>query len=218
MARRRARAVARRLHAAYGSPDHNNKRDALAEAVFIVLSQMTTHHSFNRVFDRLERRIQGRWERLATMRQVTLRTLIGDAGLGHTKAAWLRDMVRQVIEDFGVASLEDLREAPDGEVIDYLTGLPGISIKSAKCIAMYSLGRQVLPVDTHVARLSRRLGLVPAETGASRLHRLIEQVVPTEHRYSFHVNALMHGRAVCIARQPRCAGCTLRRLCPSNSL
>lgn len=213
-ARRRARAAAHRLHDAYGSPDHNNKHDPLAEAVFIVLSQMTTHHSFNRAFDRLEKAIDGRWERIASMPRTHLRGLIKDAGLSRTKAAWLKAMVTQVVADFGAADLEPLRLLPDEEVLDYLTGLPGISVKSAKCIAMYSLDRRVLPVDTHVQRLGRRLALVPEETSSTAIHQVLEDVVPPASRYSFHVNALVHGLTVCLSRRPRCTECVLKRVCP----
>ena len=97
----------------------------------------------------------------------------------------------------------------------YLTSLPGVGIKTAKCVLMYSLGRRVLPIDTHVARVSQRLGLVTGGLTRDRFATEVEKAVPAEYRYDFHVNALMHGREVCRALRPRCSSCQLSDLCSS---
>jgi len=96
----------------------------------------------------------------------------------------------------------------------YLTSLPGVGIKTAKCVLMYSLGREVLPVDTHVLRVATRLDLVNPDTTRSQAHRLLEAEIPPKDRYAFHVNALAHGRAVCKAREPDCPSCPLKAECP----
>ena len=94
-----------------------------------------------------------------------------------------------------------------------LTTLPGIAIKSAKCVMMYSLDRQVLPVDTHLRRLGERLGWVRSGLSERRIHQEMESIVPADQRYSLHVNAIWHGRAVCRALRPRCDACVIAEFC-----
>lgn len=203
------------LHDAHRSPDHGNKSDPLDELVYIVLSQMTTAKSFGRVFDRLKAALPD-WGRILRMPTHKLKAAIKDAGLSNQKAPRIRAIVRQVVHDFGVPDLSPLRAMNDRDAQAYLTSLPGVGIKTAKCVLMYSLGRQVLPVDTHVARLATRLGLVPSGLTTARLHERLEALVRPPLRYSFHVNAVAHGQKVCLAGTPRCKACPVARLCPSR--
>lgn len=211
---KRVKRIVETLGRAYGSPHHNNKRDPLDELVFIVLSQMTTGPSFNRVFDRLKRSCRS-WDRLVSMPMTKLKGLIQDAGLSNQKAPRLKQVVRRVIQDFGAATLRPLRKMPDDEAERYLTSLPGVGVKTAKCVLMYSLDRDVLPIDTHVARVALRLGLLRADTPRPAQHQALERVVPPSARYAFHVNALAHGRALCLALRPRCSRCPLSSVCPT---
>jgi endonuclease-3 len=110
-------------------------------------------------------------------------------------------------------SLSFLKELDDEEEERFLCSLPGVSVKSAKCILMYSLGRQVLPVDTHVRRLSERLGLIEPGLSSKRVHEQLESKVPEEHRFNYHVNAVVHGRKICTVLKPRCHECVVRLSC-----
>ena len=114
---------------------------------------------------------------------------------------------------FGSLSLEETASWPDEEVENFLISLPGIAIKSAKCVMMYSLGRQVLPVDTHLRRLVERLGWVHEGLTEKRIHEQLESLVPAELRHSLHVNAIWHGRSVCRALRPRCSKCVILEAC-----
>ncbi|WP_294314032.1 hypothetical protein [uncultured Sphingomonas sp.] len=198
----------------YGSPRLNNKDDPLDELFFILLSQMTTGPSYERVFDRLKSKVAD-WAELLTMDVSALSGLIADAGLANQKAPRMLAVAKRLQEDFGRVSLDPLRDLTDGEAEAFLTTLPGVGVKTAKCVLMYSLGRAVLPVDTHVARVSRRLDLVPARP-AAQFHSMLEEAVPAECRYDYHVNALVHGRAVCRSTAPKCGECPVRSLCPSS--
>lgn len=209
------RRIAGILEDAYGSPDHGNKSDPLDELVYIVLSQMTTAPSFARVYDRLKEEVPN-WDLLLSMPVRRLKRLIGDAGLSNQKAPRIRAIVRRAVSDFGSADLSDLARLPDDRVLSYLTSLPGVGIKTAKCVMMYSLGRRVLPVDTHVARVTQRLQILRRGVTATTIHAEAEAAVPAGLRYSFHVNAVAHGQQTCLAMRPRCDGCALRRLCPSR--
>ena len=212
--RDRAHRAALILHDEYGSPRHGNKDDPVDELVFIILSQMTTHHSFNRVFDRLKASVPD-WNSLIVMPVGGIRELIADAGLSHQKAPHIKRIAERLSADFGAVDLAPLRDMSDGEAEDYLVTLPGVGVKSARCVLMYSLGRTVLPADTHVWRMARRLGLLPERTGLSHVHDVLHLVVRPDDRYRFHVNAVCHGRSVCRARRPRCGKCSLLGICPT---
>jgi DNA (cytosine-5)-methyltransferase 1 len=211
----RAHRVTLALHAAYGSPDHNNKLDPLDELVFIVLSQMTTHHSFERVYDRIKSALPD-WGALAGMRMSQLKRLIKDAGLSGQKAPRLKQIMRRLVIDFGEATLTPLYEMSDDDAQAYLTSLPGVGVKTAKCVLMYALGRHVLPVDTHVWRVGKRLGLVDSALTYGAVQQELERAVPPTDRYSFHVNAILLGRDHCTALRRRCEPCPVRRYCPSS--
>lgn len=202
-----------RLRRLYGSPNHGNKADPLDELVFIILSLMTTGPSFNRAYERL-REFSPDWETLLSVTDDALEATIRDAGLSNQKAPRLRAIVRRLQEDFGEVSLDALQTMSDAEAEGYLVSLPGVGVKAAKCVMMYSLGRNVLPVDTHVWRVARRLGLIAPDLPYSRSHRAAEAAVRPADRYSFHVNAVAHGQNLCLALRPRCGSCPLRRMCP----
>ncbi len=210
---RRSHKVAQLLHKQYCSPRHGNKRDPLDELVFIILSLMTTHQSFNRVYERLRNQV-GRWDRLLKVNVRRLKLIIKDAGLSNQKAPRIIEILLRLKNDFGVVSLAPLRKMKDSDVEAYLTSLPGVGPKTAKCVMMYSLNRKVLPVDTHVWRLAKRLGLVSSNVSYSNVHPALEGVVLPDDRYRFHVNAISHGRAICRPVEPRCDECCIRRLCP----
>lgn len=213
--RNRARHVARVLQERYGSPRLNNKDDPLDELVFIVLSQMTTGPSYERVFDRLKQAL-GTWDRLLYTGPSELKSLIADAGLSNQKAPRLVAIARRLHDDFGAVTLAPLASQSDEAAERYLTSLPGVGVKTAKCVMMYALSREVLPVDTHVERVSRRVGLLPPGTSRQHVHSLLEGVVPPALRYSFHVNAVAHGREVCRARAPCCSDCALIGVCETS--
>lgn len=210
--RRKAHRVAERLHVVYGSPHHGNKPDPVDEIVFILLSQMTTHHSFNRVFERLKREVRA-WGRLPGTPMPRLKELIKDAGLSGQKAPRLKLVMRRLERDFGRVTLAPLHDMETPEAQAYLESLPGIGTKSAKCVLMYSFGREVLPVDTHVWRVARRIGLVGDNVPYARVHEELEAAVAPGDRFSVHVNAIVHGRRVCLPRWPRCPQCPIARSC-----
>ena len=173
---------------------------------------MTTSPSYERVFDRLKRAMP-QWQALIETPTSHLASLISDAGLSGQRAHRLKQIADRLVQDFGEVSLAELANYDDEATQQYLTSLPGVGVKTAKCVMMYSLGRQVLPVDTHTARVATRLGLVP-EGNAVVIDRELSVVVPPMLRFDFHVNAVSHGRAVCRAIKPQCGECVLSSMCP----
>ncbi|MGP1394591.1 MAG: endonuclease III domain-containing protein [Inquilinaceae bacterium] len=176
---------------------------------------MTTSPSYERVYDRLKATLAD-WQELLEIRIEELTSIIADAGLATQRAERLKVIAYRLEADFGRVTLTPIAEAADEAVLGYLTALPGVGVKSAKCVMMYSLGRQVLPVDTHTARLAGRLGLISSKNLVSADRELVD-VVPPHNRYGFHVNAVAHGREVCRAVRPRCDACVLRRICRTGS-
>lgn len=203
--------VVRALEARYGSPRHGNPLDPLDDLVYILLSNRTGPAVAQQVYERLRRR-SGNWgaARRIAMRQ--LRSLLRPAGLANKRAEHLKGLLRQLERDFGEPTLAPLHNWPDDQVERYLTSLPGVSRKVAKCVMMYTLGRAVLPVDVHVHRVTRRLGW-HCHKRADQSHDTLEALVPPAVRYSLHVNCIAHGREVCTAATPKCASCVVSPNC-----
>lgn len=210
--RKRAREAVELLRGRYNSPSLNNKSDPLDELIFIILSQMTTGPSYERVYDRFKFSMPD-WSSLTHTSVADIASRIADAGLSGRRALRLKQIADRLVDDFGEVSLADLAHADDDTALRYLTALPGVGVKTAKCVMMYSLGRQVLPVDTHTARVATRLGLVPCGSAAAIDQNLSDVVAPAL-RFDFHVNAVAHGRIVCRAVRPLCEQCVLSSLCP----
>ena len=212
--KKRAAVCVSRLKESYGSPFLNNKSDPLDELVFILLSQMTGSVSYERVYDRVKSAIPD-WELLIEFPVSELENLITGAGLFRHRATRLKQIAKRLSKDFGKVSLDTLFDYDNEDAQDYLMSLPGIGVKSAKCVLMYSLDRQVLPVDTHTARVAYRLGLVSSNEPLV-VDKELSLVVPPKLRFDFHVNAVAHGRAICKARVPKCNNCVLLSQCKSE--
>lgn len=212
-----ARKVTRKLREAYGTPNLGNCREPVDELFFILLSQRTTGPSYERVFARFKE-WAGDWGALRGRSAGRIARVIARAGLGKQKAQHVVGIVERLHEEFGRITLEPLRGWSDTETETFLTSLPGVGVKTAKCVMLFSLDREVLPVDGHVARVAERLGLVDPSASRACTHEVLEQVVPRDLRFDFHVNAVAHGRAVCKARDPKCGECPVRQVCCYRSL
>jgi endonuclease III len=199
-----------------GSNPHGNQVDPLDEVVFIILSAQTESYLYRRVYDEL-RSAYTPWDKLATAREDAVIELIRPGGLARKKAQQLRSAFNKIIDDRGYLSLQFLKDVSDADAFSYLTSLPGVGPKSAKCVMMYSLGRDVFPVDTHVWRVSRRLGLapgVPKPTDSQMAD--LEKHIPGDLRYRLHVNFVTLGQQTCRTYYPKCSTCCLSDLCPSK--
>jgi endonuclease-3 len=141
---------------------------------------------------------------------------IRPAGLQQQKAPRIKQILQTVAKRHGSLSLEFLREHPPAEALKYLRSFPGVGPKTAACVLLFACRQSVLPVDTHVHRLSLRLGLVPRATTAEKAHELLARLVPARHVLEFHVLLIRHGRRVCHARRPRCPACPLIDACPDG--
>jgi endonuclease III len=205
------RAVVARLLTTYGQPRHGNPHRPLNDLFYIILSNKTTPGSARRVYRELRRAFTS-WNQITPGDLDRLKQILEPAGLSNVRAVQIIGIVERLRQAFGSATLAPLKGMTPAEAETFLIDLPGVSLKVAKCVMMYTLGFQVLPVDNHVHRISVRLGWT-ARKRADQCHAELEALVPPPLRYGFHVAALAHGRAVCRPTNPRCDACVVRRFC-----
>lgn len=205
------RRVCESLASAYGLPRLGNPRNPIDDIIYIVLSNKTAPTTAVKTYRKLKKRFP-KWETLLGARASTLRSVVKPAGLSGVKSQQIRDALKKIRSDFGRLSLRQLRQWPDAEAQRYLTSLPGISEKVAKCVMLYTLSGQVLPVDAHVHRISTRLGWTDRKR-ADQCHAELELLVPPPRRYALHVDCVAHGRSVCRPISPLCQECCIRRHC-----
>ena len=123
-------------------------------------------------------------------------------------------MLKQISEaNNGNLSLEFLAGMPADEAINWLKRLPGVGPKTAACVLLFSFGKPVFPVDTHIFRISKRLGWLDEKVNEAKANELLDQVVPNEIKYRLHLNMIAHGRQICRPQNPRCQECVIKHLC-----
>lgn len=208
---RTAIGVCQKLEAEYGRKRLGNPKEPLDDLVFIIISNKTAALTANRTYRRLKE-TYATWDRVLLSRPATLRSILKPAGLSGVKSRQLRKALQKIREDFGTCDLGTLRGRPQAFVHRYLTSLPGVSDKVAKCVMMYTMGAKVLPVDIHVHRVATRLGWTTKKR-ADQCHEELEALVPPRWRYVFHVACVLHGRSTCRPHAPSCGGCCINRFC-----
>ncbi len=204
--------IERRLRSVYGQPRHHNPPDPLDDLIFLVLSRMTQEVKYLRTYELL-RRVMPTWGVVRDAPADALEGLLQDAGLAPTKSRQIQAILKEIEARERALDLSRLRALPDKEVEAYLASLPGVARKTARCVMLYALGRETCPVDTHVWRVMRRLGLAPDRSWSESNARKLEEDTPHSLRSSLHVTLVAHGRSICKARRPLCAECVLAALC-----
>jgi endonuclease-3 len=202
------------LEPLYGRPQPMPSHDPLAELVLTVLSQNTADTNSGRAFVQMMRRYPS-WDAIAAAPLDELVTTIQSGGLARQKAPRIQAILRAVAERSPGWDLSFLETMPLEEARAWLRALPGVGPKTAACVLLFSLGRPALPVDTHVERVSKRLGLIPAKATAEQAHDLLEALVDPADYYRFHMLLIKHGRRTCAARKPACDRCPILA-CPSR--
>ena len=208
----KVRAVYQRLVDVYGPRELRAGRDPLAELILTILSQNTSDRNSGRAYQLLRMRYPT-WEQVLAAPLPELYETIKSAGLGNIKAPRIQNTLHEIIAQRGELSLDFLADLPVEEGKRWLTSLTGIGPKTAACVLLFALGKPALPVDTHVHRVARRLGLIGPKVTADKAHTLLENALPPEAIYPFHIDMIQHGRRVCHAQRPHCGACPLSDLC-----
>ena len=211
---RRVLEIHERLLNAYGEP-HRSPHDPLATLVSTILSQNTNDRNRDRAFALLRERFPT-WEAVRAADLEEVKEAIRTAGLADQKARTIKRALDYIAERRGRLELDFLREMSVDEAREWLMAIRGVGPKTAAIVLLFALDMPAFPVDTHVYRVSRRLGLVPARASRERAHTILAALLPPELYYPFHINLIRHGRRVCAARRPNCADCSLRDLCPTG--
>jgi endonuclease-3 len=187
------------------------------ELVLTLLSQHTSDHNSGQAMHRLIEAFPT-WDEVLAAPREAVEEAIRPGGLAPTKSKRMHELLAEVKERRPDWDLRFLGDLPLEEAKAWLTSLPGVGPKTAACVLLFALERPALPVDTHVERVAKRLGLVPAKMPAAKAHDVLEAMLEPDEVYAFHVDLIQHGRRTCHARGPKCEDCPLLERCPRVGL
>jgi endonuclease-3 len=180
-----------------------------------ILSQNTSDVNSRRAFESIRTAFDN-WEDVADAGTDEIAAPIRVGGLGKIKAKRIKQALGEIRRKRSKLELSFLDKLPLAGAREWLKQLPGVGTKTANCVLLFSSGRPALPVDTHIFRVTKRLGLIDPKTSMEQAHVLLESTVPPEDVYQFHVLLIEHGRRVCQSQRPHCPRCVLERFCPSS--
>lgn len=199
----------------YGPIEWRPRYNALDELIFTVLTQHTSDLNAERAFDELRRRIPT-WGEVIEADVIAVADAIKRGGLATQKSVRIQSILREIVDRHGALELEFLKAFSVEEAREWLTALSGVGPKTAAVVMAFALGMPAMPVDTHIHRVSGRLGMIRNTTNADDAHIVLERIVAPEDRFVLHVLLITHGRKVCKARRPLCDRCPLAEWCPSR--
>jgi endonuclease III len=207
--------VIKLLEQEYGPSRWQSNRDPIDVLIETILSQNTSDANSGRAFASLKVGFDS-WEAVASASAERIAEAINCGGLSQIKAVRIKQVLQQIESEQGRITLDLLKSRTMTKAADYLMRLPGVGHKTASCVLLFSLGKPSLPVDTHVFRVAKRLGLIGPRVSIEKAPGLLQKQVTPSKVCQFHVHMIEHGRRVCRARQPRCGRCILSRICPSS--
>ena len=213
--RARAAEVMRLLSGEYGPFEWEPRYDPASELVYTILSQHTSDVNSHRAFRSLMETF-GSLEAVANAEVGEIEDAIKSAGLFRVKAPRIKAVLERVRAEVGSFDLSFLGEMKLEEAKEWLRRLDGVGPKTAAIILCFSLGMPAMPVDTHIFRVSKRLGLIGVKVNADQAHDVLEPMVEPEDVFAFHLYLINHGRQVCKAQRPRCGECVIAEGCPSR--
>lgn len=200
------------LGKAYGRPVPFEKDDPVDVLIRTVLSQNTTDKNSLKAFAALKNAFIS-WEDALNTPTKKIASVIKHSGLANIKAKRIKEILAEIKkrEDRITLSFLNIFTVKDG--LEYLESLKGVGPKTAACVLLFSFGKLVMPVDTHIFRVAKRLGLINEKTGIEEAHRILTEIVPKHLIYEFHLGIIEHGRRTCKAQTPHCGVCCIYGLC-----
>lgn len=212
--KRRLRRMAELLEGRFGAPEWDGPEEPLGAMVRTILSQSTSDANSSAAFESLRRRFPT-WRATAEADPRDIAAAIRSGGLSNQKSVRIRDFLRWVNATFGGYTIDSLCDMAPAEAYERFCCVPGIGVKTVAVTMLFACGKDVFPVDTHVTRVTRRVGVVLAAASPERIHRQLEPHVPPGRGLSLHVNLLRLGRTLCRST-PRCEVCPLNRICDTG--
>lgn len=211
------RALVKTLETQYGWPRYVNRFDPVDELICCILSQHSADANSFPAFTLLRSTLP-EWEDVVQAGPERVAEIVKGAGLANQKGKFIVGSLKALNEAFGDYTLDPLRVMPVPEAMAWLQTLPGVGPKTAAIVLCFGFGKGVIPVDTHVHRVSMRLGLISPKTTANQAHDDLLKVVPAELAFAYHSLLIQHGRMVCRAPRPRCAECVVVAQCPRQGV
>ena len=208
----RAEKIHQRLLAVYGQPIWRNPLPPVDELVSTILSQNTNDVNRDRAFESLRQRFPS-WEEVRDAEPDQVIQAIRTAGLANQKGPRIQEALRSISDQDGKIDLNFLAEYSPEEVHQKLVSFKGVGPKTAAIVMLFSLGMPAFPVDTHIYRVTGRLGLRPEKMNVERAHEHLGRLFPPDSYYAIHLNIIRLGREICHSRQPNCSLCPLTGLC-----
>lgn len=204
--------VAKRLRKHYGEPEKRDRDEPVLSLIKVILSQNTNDKNRDRAYNSIIQKY-GCKEEILNANREELAELISVAGMHNIKSKRILKCLRKIKEERGNLDLSFLKEMELDEAKRWLKQLPGVGPKSAAIILNFNFDMAAFPVDTHVFRVSKRLGLISDNINRDKAHDILEEKVKDKDPYSFHINLIKHGRKICKSRKPRCEECFLTQIC-----
>lgn len=206
------RYIVQNLESTFGEPKLSKKSDPLAMLINIILSQATSDTNSRRTFQNLKARF-GNWETVLTADESEIADAIRLGGLANQKARVIKELLRQIKETHGKLSLKFVEKMPNEEARDVLAAFRGVGPKTVACTLLFASHKEVFPLDTHIFRILKRMGILPEKITDTNAHRLLDELVPGGKFYSLHVNLIRLGKQICRPREPLCEQCPLIEYC-----
>ena len=210
--RKKAVKVCKILISKYGKEVSERKLPPIDELVMTILSQHTNDVNMFRAFKSLKGAYSS-WEDVLAAPQDELAVTIRSSGMYNLKAKRIQATLREIQERVGKLDISHLETMEIAEAKEWLISLHGVGPKTAAIVLLFSFGLPVLPVDTHVWRVTKRLGLIDMKVSREKAHVLLEQILPTDCIPSLNKNLVRHGREICRAQNPKCSNCFLNNIC-----
>lgn len=204
--------IVQNLESTFGEPKLSRKSDPLAMLIKIILSQATSDVNSHRTFKYLKEKFKN-WEAVLAAEESEIADVIRLGGLANQKAKVIKNLLVQIKETHGKLSLKFVEKMTDEAARDFLNAFRGVGPKTVACTLLFALHKEVFPLDTHIFRILKRMGILPEKISDANAHKLLDELVPNGKFYSLHVNLIRLGKQICRPREPLCEQCPLIEYC-----
>ncbi|MCD6167073.1 endonuclease III [bacterium] len=204
--------ITRKLELAFGCPVREKASDLLEVLIRTILSQNTNDRNRDRAYENLRQQFST-WQQVMQAPVEAISSAIRAAGLSNQKGKRIKEILQWIHSNLRTLDISEICQWPPQQVIETFCRLPGIGIKTISVVLLFGCGHDIFPVDTHIHRISKRVGLITSTTSAEKAHQILGKLIPPGKAYSLHLNLLQLGRTICLARNPLCAKCPIGTVC-----